>query len=94
MNFYLKIYFITTTFILEIFFIFRVTDYVMVYKTLYCKDEIRFIIYIMIFMIFIFCKGADVDGRTALGHTALHVAAAQDHGFAVDLLLEKGYNML
>lgn len=35
-------------------------------------------------------SGANVNGKTPLGHTALHVAAARGHGHIVDLLLEKG----
>jgi hypothetical protein len=35
-------------------------------------------------------SGANVNGKTPLGRTALHVAAARGHGHIVDLLLEKG----
>ncbi|XP_046328632.2 ankyrin repeat, SAM and basic leucine zipper domain-containing protein 1-like isoform X1 [Haliotis rufescens] len=37
--------------------------------------------------------GANLNGTSPLGRTALHVAAAQGHGHIVDLLLEKGANI-
>ncbi|CAH1780417.1 unnamed protein product [Owenia fusiformis] len=37
--------------------------------------------------------GADVNAKTALGRTPLHVAAATDSGPIIDLLLEKGANI-